>query len=72
MKEYLNFDERYCVLGVVNDGNWIHGVAIPSRIKMWVTWQLDTWRKGAITYCNIGDMAMEYVAYRYVEKIGGA
>jgi hypothetical protein len=71
-REYLNCDERYCVLGVVSDGNCIRGVTVPSRNLMCVTWQSDTWRNGAITYCDVGDMAMEYVAYRYLENTGGA
>jgi hypothetical protein len=71
-REYLNCDERYCELGVMNYGNWIRGLTVPSCIVMWVTWQLDTWRNTAITYCDVGDMAMEYVAYRYMETTGGA
>jgi hypothetical protein len=45
-REYLNCDERYCVIGVMSDGKWILGVPLPSRVVMWVTWQLDTWRAG--------------------------
>jgi hypothetical protein len=60
------------VLGVMSDGNWIRGVTAPSHIVMWVTWQWNTWRNGAITYCDVGDLAIEYVAYRYVETTGGA
>jgi hypothetical protein len=59
------------VLGIMSDGNGILGVMVPSRIAMWVTWQFNTWRDGAITYSDVGDMAMEYVAYRYVETRGG-
>jgi hypothetical protein len=36
-REYLNCDERYCVLGVMSDGKWISGVPVPSRVVMWVT-----------------------------------
>jgi hypothetical protein len=60
-REYLDCDERYCVLGVMSDGKWTRGVPLPSRVVMWVTWHLDTWRAVAITYCDVGDMAMEYV-----------
>jgi hypothetical protein len=60
------------VLGVMSDGNWIRGVTVPSHIVMWVTWQWNKWRNGAITYCDVGDLAIEYVAYRYVETKGGA
>jgi hypothetical protein len=59
------------VLRVMSDGNWIRGVMVPSRLAMWVAWQRSTWRDGAITHCDVGDMAMEYVAYRYVEATGG-
>jgi hypothetical protein len=47
------------VLDVMSDGNWIRGVPVPSRVLMWVTWQLETWRNGAIMCCDVGDMAME-------------
>jgi hypothetical protein len=33
-REYLNCDERYCVLGVMSDGKWIRGVPVPSRVVM--------------------------------------
>jgi hypothetical protein len=56
----------------MSDGNWIRGVTVPSHIVMCVTWQWNTWRNGAITYCDVGDLAKEYVAYRYVETTGGA
>jgi hypothetical protein len=46
------------VLGVMSDGNGIRGVMVPSRIVMWVIWQLNRWRDGAITYCDVGDMSM--------------
>jgi hypothetical protein len=49
------------VLGLMSDGKWIRGVPVPSHVVMWVTWYLDTWRSGAITYCDVGDMAMEYL-----------
>jgi hypothetical protein len=58
------------VLGVMSDGNWIRGLTLPSRVVMWVTWETDTWRNGPMKYCDVGDMAMEYVAYRYVETTG--
>ena len=51
--------------------NGIRGVMVPSRIVMWVTWQWNTWRDGAITYCDVGDMVMQYVAYRYLATRGG-
>jgi hypothetical protein len=57
----LNCDERYCVLGVLSDGKWIRGVLVPLRVVIWVIWQLDTRRTGAITCCDVGDMAMEYM-----------
>jgi hypothetical protein len=60
-REYLNCDQRYCVLGVMSAGKWIRRVPVPLRVVMWVTWQLGTGRSGAITYCDVGDMAMEYV-----------
>jgi hypothetical protein len=56
------------VLGVMSDGNWIRGVTVPSHIVMWVTWQWNTWRNGAITYCDVGDLEIEYVAYRYLAR----
>jgi hypothetical protein len=59
------------VLGVMSDINGIRGLMVPSRIVMWVTWQWNTWRDGAITYCNVGDIAMKYVAYRYMATRGG-
>jgi hypothetical protein len=59
------------VLGVMSDGNGIRGVMVPSRIVMWVTWQCNMWRYGAITYPDVGDMATKYAAYRYVATIGG-
>jgi hypothetical protein len=59
------------VLGIMSDINGILGVMVPSRVLMWVTWQWNTWRDGAITYCDVDDMAMEYVAYRYVVTRGG-
>ena len=31
----------------------------------------NTWRDGAITYCDVGDMVMQYVAYRYLATRGG-
>jgi hypothetical protein len=37
-QEYLNCDERYCVLGVLRDGKCIRGVPVPSHVVMWVTW----------------------------------
>jgi hypothetical protein len=54
------------VLGVMSDGKCIRGVPVPSCVVMWVTWQLDTWRSGAIICCDVGDMVIGYVAYRYV------
>jgi hypothetical protein len=42
--DYLNCDERYCVLGVMSDGKWVRGVPVPSRVVMCVKWQLDKWR----------------------------
>jgi hypothetical protein len=60
--EYSNCDERFCVLGVISDGKCIRGVPVPSCVVMWVTWQLDTWRAGAITCCDVGDMVIGYVA----------
>jgi hypothetical protein len=63
-REYLNYDERYCVLGVMSDGKCIRGVPVPSCVAMWVTWQLYSWRAGAITCCDVGDMVTGYVALR--------
>jgi hypothetical protein len=59
------------VLGVMRDGNGIRGVMVPSSFVMCVTWQWNTGRDGDITYCGVGDMAMKYLAYGYVETIGG-
>jgi hypothetical protein len=53
-REYLNCDERYCELSVLE------------------RWEWKAWRDGTITYCDVGDMAMEYVAYRYLATTGGA
>jgi hypothetical protein len=61
-REGLNCDERYCVLDVMSDERCIRGVPVPSCAAMWVTWQLDMWRAGAITCCDVGVMAIEYVA----------
>jgi hypothetical protein len=49
-QEYLNSDERYCVLGAISDDNWIRGVTVPSQFVMWVTWQwnmrhIDMWKR---------------------------
>jgi hypothetical protein len=60
-REYLNYDECYCVLGVMSDGKCIRGVPVPSCFVMWVTWQLDTRRSGDITYDDLGDLAKECV-----------
>jgi hypothetical protein len=49
------------VLKVMSDGKRIRGVPVPSHVVMWVIWQLDTCCSGAITYCDVGDMEMEYV-----------
>jgi hypothetical protein len=43
----------------MSDGNGMRGVMMPSRIVMWVTWQWNKWRDDAITYCDVGDMAMQ-------------
>jgi hypothetical protein len=61
-REYLNYDESYCVLGVMSDRKSIRGVPVPSCVVMLVTWQLDMWRTGAITCCDVGDMVIGYVA----------
>jgi hypothetical protein len=62
-REYLNCEERYCVLGVMSDGYWIRSVTVPSCIVMWMTWQLDTWRKGAITLlCSNYDRYLSHTA----------
>jgi hypothetical protein len=61
----------YCELGVMSNGNCIRGVTVPSRVVMCMSWILETWRNGAITYFDVSDMEMEYVAYRYVETTGG-
>jgi hypothetical protein len=53
-RKYLNCGESYCVLGEMSDGKCIRGVPVPSCVVMWVTWQLDTWRTGAITFCDVG------------------
>jgi hypothetical protein len=45
----------------MSDGKCIRGVPVPSHVVMWVTWQLDTWHSGDITYGDLGDMAMECV-----------
>jgi hypothetical protein len=50
------------VLGVLIDGKCIRGVPVPSRVVMWLTWQLDTWRAGAITCCDVSDLVIGYVA----------
>jgi hypothetical protein len=50
------------VLGVMSDGKCIRGVSVPSCVVMWVIWQLDTWRAGDITCCDVGDMVIGYVA----------
>jgi hypothetical protein len=55
----------------MRDGNGILAMMVPSRVVMRVTWQWNTWRDDAITYCDVGDMEMEYVAYRYVVTRGG-
>jgi hypothetical protein len=61
-REYLNCDERYCGLGIMNDVKCIRGVPVPSCVAMRVTWQLDTWRAGAITCCDVDDKGIGYVA----------
>jgi hypothetical protein len=33
-REYLNCDERFCVLGVMSDGKCIRGVPVPSTVLM--------------------------------------
>jgi hypothetical protein len=63
-REHLNCDEINCVLGVMSDRKCMRGVPVSSCVVMWVTWQLDTWRAGAITCCDVGDMVIGYVAYR--------
>jgi hypothetical protein len=45
----------------MSDGKGIPGVMVPSRIVIWMTWQCNTWRDDAITYRDVGDMAMQYV-----------
>jgi hypothetical protein len=50
------------VLGVMSDVKCIRGVPVPSCVAMRVTRQLDTWHAGTITCCDVGDMAIGYVA----------
>jgi hypothetical protein len=58
-REDLNCHERYCVLGVMSDGNWIRcAVAIFFDVGDMAIGYVVC---GGVTYCDVGDMAMEYV-----------
>jgi hypothetical protein len=43
----------------MKDGNGIRGVMVPSRIVRCVVRHWNTWRDDAITFCDVGDMAMD-------------
>jgi hypothetical protein len=57
-KRALIYNKRSFVLGVMRDGNGIRGVIMPSYIGMWVICECNTWPDDAITYRDVGDMAM--------------
>jgi hypothetical protein len=58
-REYLNCDERYCVLGVMSDGKWIRGGVVAITCCDVGDMEIGYVACGAITYCDEIDMAIE-------------